>query len=208
MLVCKMGYQPKHDTDYCPDTLYGQSKALGEKAVREAGRLPYCWTIVRPIGIWGPWFDIPYKNLFQAIQKGLYMHPGGSNVNQSLGFVENTVCQLDRLLKAPTDEVHGRTFYLADYPPTNMRLWVNLIQKAFGAPKTREVPVWALKMVAKGGDVLKWLGWNLPPLSSSRLRNMLTSFEFELDPIMTHDLPYGLEEAVQVTVDWMRETRA
>jgi nucleoside-diphosphate-sugar epimerase len=205
ILVCRMGYQPKDDTDYCPDTLYGQSKMLGEKVVREASELPYSWTIVRPIGIWGPWFDTPYKNLFEAIQKGLYVHPGNNNVNQSLGFVGNTVCQLDRLLKASRDKVHGKTFYLADYPPTNMRAWVDLIQRAFGAPRIREVPVWALKMVARAGDVMKLVGWDVPPLSSSRLKNMLTSFMVDLDPIVTDNPPYELEEAVRVTVNWMLE---
>jgi nucleoside-diphosphate-sugar epimerase len=208
MLVCRTGYQPKHDTDYCPDTLYGRSKMLGEKAVREAGQLPYCWTVVRPIGVWGPWFDIPYKNLFQSIQKGLYVHPGGSSVNQSLGFVGNTVCQLDRLLKAPRDKAHGKTFYLADYPATNMRSWVNLIQQAFRAPRIREVPVGILKVPARVGDIMKFLRWNTPPLSTSRLRNMLTSFEFDLDPMIAEDLPYTLEQAVQVTADWMCKNRS
>jgi len=205
MLVCRMGYQPKDDTDYCPGTLYGQSKMLGEKVVREASELPYCWTIVRPIGIWGPWFDMPYKNLFEAIQKGLYVHPGGSNVNQSLGFVGNTVCQLDRLLKAPGDKVHGKTFYLADYPPTNMRAWVNLVQEAFQAPGIRQVPVPVLRALARVGDIMKFIGWNVPPLSTSRLRNMLASFVFNLEPLVADDLPYTLEQAVEITVNWMHK---
>lgn len=208
MLVCKNGYQPQNEVDYCPDTLYGHSKVLGEKLLRETKDLPYSWIIVRPTGIWGPWFDIPYKNLFKMISKGLYVHPGNNDVNQSLGFVGNTVCQLDRVLQAPGDKVHGKTFHLADYPPTNMRVWVDLIQKAFEARQIREVPVWALKGVAKAGDVMKLLGWDVPPLSTSRLKNMLTSFVFDLDPIITHDLSYDLEAAVQITVNWMRENRS
>jgi nucleoside-diphosphate-sugar epimerase len=207
MIVCSIDYQPRSENDYCPDTLYGESKMLGEKLVREAGDVPYSWLIVRPSGIWGPWFDVPYKSLFSMIWKGLYVHPGDSDVNQSLGFVGNTVYQLDRLLQAPADKVHGKTFYLADYPPINMRLWVKLIQKAFEAPKTREVPIWALKMVARAGDIMKLMGWDVPPLSSSRLKNMLTSFVFDLDPLITHNLPYGLEESVQATVNWMRESK-
>jgi len=205
MIVCRAGYQPQSDADYCPDTLYGQSKVLSEKLLREAEELPYSWVIVRPTGIWGPWFDVPYRNLFKMISKGLYVHPGHGDVTQSLGFVGNSVCQLDRLLRAPADRVHGKTFYLADYPPTNMRGWVELIQKAFRARKIREVPVWALKVVAKAGDVMKSLGWELSPLSSSRLKNMLTSFVFDLDPLITDNVPYKLEEAVQLTVDWLQQ---
>jgi len=207
MIVCKTGYQPQNEVDYCPDTLYGQSKVLGEKLLRETEDLPYSWAIVRPTGIWGPWFDVPYKNLFKMISKGLYVHPGDNNVNQSLGFVGNTVCQLDILLQAPGGKVQSKTFYLTDDPPTNMRAWVDLIQKTFKAPRIREVPVWSLKMVAKAGDITKLLGWDVPLLSSSRLKNMLTSFVFDLDPIINHNLPYELEEAVQVTVNWMCESK-
>lgn len=207
MLVCKPGYRPQSDVDYCPTTLYGESKVLGEKLLRETEGLPYSWVLVRPIGIWGPWFDTPYKSLFKMVQKGLYVHPGDNSATQSLGFVGNTVCQLDRLSQAPADEIRGKTFYLADDPPLNMRAWTDLIQKAFAAPKIREVPVWALKTVAKAGDAMKLMGWDVPPLSTSRLKNMLTSFVLDLEPIITENLPYQLEEAVETTVNWMCENK-
>ena len=205
MLVCRPDYRPQNDTDYCPNTLYGQSKVLGEKVLQEAQGLPYSWIIVRPTGIWGPWFDVPYRNLFQVIAKGLYVHPDRVEVRQSLGFVGNTSCQLDRLSQAPADAVHGRTFYLADEPPLNMQAWTDLIQEAFGSRGIREVPVWMLKAVAKAGDALKVLGWDVPPLSTSRLNNMLSSLVFALDPIIAHNLPYTLEEGVRITVEWMRQ---
>jgi len=205
MAVCSIDYQPKSDNDYCPSTLYGESKMLGENVIKQAGDLPYSWVVIRPIGIWGPWFDVPYKNLFRMIQKSLYVHPKGIEITQSLGFVGNTVYQLDKLLQAPKHKVHGKTFYLADCPPINMMVWTNLVQKTFGAQRIREMPIWALKVVAAIGDTMKLVGWNYPPLSSSRLKNMLTSFVFDLDPIITNNLPYTLEEAVQITVDWEKE---
>jgi nucleoside-diphosphate-sugar epimerase len=203
MLVCSNGYQPQNETDYCPDTLYGQSKMLGEKVLREAGDLPYSWVIVRPTGIWGPWFDIPYKTLFRLIQKGLYVHPGSSYPVQSLGFVGNTVYQLDKLMHASYEKVHGKVFYLADYPPTDMRAWVDLIQRAFKARRIHQLPILVLKVMATAGDVVKLAGWDVPLLSSSRLRNMLTSFVLDLDPIITKNLPYTLEQAVEITVNWL-----
>jgi len=203
MLVCRSGYQPQNETDYCPDTLYGQSKVLGEKVLREGGDLPYTWLIVRPTGIWGPWFDIPYKTLFRLIQKGLYVHPGSTYPIQSLGFVGNTVYQLDKLMHASHERVHGKVFYLADYPPTDMRAWVNLTQRAFKARRIYQVPIWVLRVMATAGDVLKLTGWDVPLLSSSRLRNMLASFVLDLDPIITKDLPYTLEQAVEITANWL-----
>ena len=55
-LVCKNGYYPKFDEDYCPNTVYGQSKVAGEEIVRTASTLSCDWCIVRPSSIWGPWF--------------------------------------------------------------------------------------------------------------------------------------------------------
>ena len=205
MSVCRIGYQPHNETDYCPDTLYGKSKVLGEKVIREAGVLPYSWVIVRPTGIWGPWFDTAYYALFKLVRRGLYVHPDSIDINYLLGFVGNTVHQLDKLMQAPSDKVHGKMFYLADYPPVNMREWTNLVQKAFGARRIHETPIWILKVAAAIGDVMKLVGWDYPPLSSSRLKNMLTSFTLDLDPIIAENQPYTLEEATKITVNWMRE---
>lgn len=51
LLVCKMGYIPKHDTDYMPTTAYGKSKVEGELIVRNWKGLPFKWTIIRPISV-------------------------------------------------------------------------------------------------------------------------------------------------------------
>ena len=63
-LVCEIGYNPKDEFDYKPSTIYGESKIIGEKIVRDSKKLNGNWIIVRPTSLWGPWFDIPYKNFF------------------------------------------------------------------------------------------------------------------------------------------------
>jgi nucleoside-diphosphate-sugar epimerase len=169
MLVCKLGYLPKGDEDYCPNNLYGESKAMGEKVVRQKAKESSCsWVIVRPIGIWGPWFDTPYKEFFLTISKGLYVHPGKRGTALTLGFVGNTAHQLHRLATAQSEKVHGKVFYLGDLPSLNLRDWANLIQQTSGARKILTVPVW-------------------------------------LDPLVAEELPYTLEEGVQITVDWLCE---
>jgi len=208
MLVCKPGYIPRNDEDYCPPNLYGKSKVLGERIVREKARELSCsWVIVRPIGIWGPWFDTPYREFFLTIAKGLYVHPGKRGALQTLGFVGNTVYQLHKLATAPSEKVHGKVFYLGDLPPLNLRDWANLIQQTFGARKIPTVPVWLLKAVAKVGDLAKFLGWKNPLLTSSRLKNMLTDFIYDIDPLLTENLPYTLEEGVRITIDWLCKHR-
>lgn len=43
-LVCRIGYQPSSDQDYCPTTAYGESKVLGKQIARTAtGRIPAEW---------------------------------------------------------------------------------------------------------------------------------------------------------------------
>lgn len=41
--------------------------------------LPYAWTIIQPISIWGPWGEEPYKNFFKAIVQGWYFHIGSGH---------------------------------------------------------------------------------------------------------------------------------
>ena len=52
--VCGPGYHPRHDEDYHPVTVYGQSKVITEQLTRRADP-SCCWTLVRPTNIWGPW---------------------------------------------------------------------------------------------------------------------------------------------------------
>ena len=208
-LVCRIGYQPRNDTDYCPTTAYGESKILMERLLRSSTQISCSWTMVRPTSIWGPWFDTPYKTFFTTIAKGYYFHPGPTQVRKSFGFVGNTVFQLQRLGLAADACVHGRTFYLADYDPIDVREMADLIQKTMGVRKIKMVPVSALRAAAVAGDLAKKLGWKAPPLTSFRLDNLLTNMVYDLEPLreVAGPLPYSLQEGVKKTIEWMREVR-
>ena len=207
LLVCKMGYVPKYDTDYQPTTLYGQSKVEGEKIVRAAKNLPYAWTIIRPISIWGPWFDEPYKNFFKAIKQGWYFHIGSGHYKRSLGYVENIAHEIHQLLLAPKEKVDKKTFYVADDQPADLYDMANMIRQAVGARKIHHVPLWMAKLAARIGDGCKAAGWHSVPLSSFRLNNIRTEYVFDMRPIMevSGSLPYNLKTGVERTVQWMRE---
>lgn len=203
-LVCEIGYQPKAEDDYRPTTPYGESKIVGERLVRDAG-LDVSWTIVRPTSIWGPWFDIPYKNFFQAIARGRYVHPRGTDPQKSFGFVGNTVHELDALASEPALE--GRTIYLADYPP--LRLWdfATRVQRELGVKPVRQVPLPLLRSLALAGDGAQRLGYSNAPLTSFRLDNLLTEMVHDTEPLrgVAGELPYSLDAAIAETVAWMRE---
>jgi nucleoside-diphosphate-sugar epimerase len=162
--------------------------------------------MVRPTSIWGPWFGIPYKTFFTTIAKGYYFHPGKAQVRKSFGFVGNTVFQLQRLSLAQDACVHGRTFYLADYDPIDVREMADLIQRMMGVRRIRTVPISVLRAAAMGGDFAKKLGWRNPPISSFRLDNLLTNMIHDLEPLceVAGPLPYSWREGVGKTVEWMR----
>lgn len=206
-LVCRIGYTPRDERDYCPSTRYGESKVIGEQIARAAGtQLPYSWLIVRPTSIWGPWFHVPYKDFFLAIAQNKYVHPGSRQILKSFGFVGNTVYQLQRLIDAPDALVNGKTFYLADYPPIDVREMANSIQRQLGVPNIKTANLAALRAVAYLGDFLKALGWEQVPLSSFRLDNLLTPMVYDLAPLkaIVGELPYTVQEGIAITTDWLK----
>jgi nucleoside-diphosphate-sugar epimerase len=207
-LVCRIGYLPRNDVDYCPTTIYGQSKVVTERIVRSAGvKIPGTWLIVRPTSIWGPWFDTPYRDFFLSIAKGRYVHPCGYRILKSFGFVGNTVYQLRRLLEAPDASVAGRTYYLADYPPIDVLEMAQTVSAQLDAQPIREISVRWLRAAARIGDALKRFGWRNPPLTTFRLVNLLTPMVYDLDPLksVVGDLPYTMVEGIEITIRWLRE---
>ena len=204
MLVCRIGYRPSAEDDYAPSTPYGDSKIEGERRVRlEAGQA-FPWVILRPTSIWGPWFDTPYRDFFEAVERGLYVHPRGHRIRRSYGFVLNVVHQIDRLVAMRPVDLIGRTVYLADHQPIELKTWADLIQQELNARPIREVPLFVLQAAAVMGDMLKCLNLRFP-IDSFRLNNLLTEAIMDTTPMqgLTEQLPYNLRSAVAVTCRWM-----
>lgn len=205
-LVCRIGYAPTSDIDYCPTTAYGASKVEGERLVRAAKNLRAPWTIVRPTSIWGPWFDVPYRNFFTAVGRGRYVHPRGARVRKSFGYVGNSVHQLERMLEAPADSVHRQTLYLADDPPLVLDEWAERIRRSLAAPPVRSVPLPLLRAAAIAGTAMQRLGWREPPLTRFRLDNLLTDMVYDLQSLneVTGPPPISLDDGVRETAAWLR----
>ncbi len=204
MLVCKLGYQPKDSYDYCPNTKYGESKVIGEKVIVNSS-LKIPWTIVRPTSIWGPWFDVPYKSFFDSIRRGHYFHPLGLRVRRSYGFIYNVVYQLDEIAKNKTKNLESKTIYLADYKPIELKSWAQLICKNFNLRPIIEIPKLFFKIFAFLGDILKFFGFENPPMTSFRLNNMCTESVLDIELLKENvgECPFSLEEGVGITCRWM-----
>lgn len=206
LLVCRNGYIPVNDTDYCPPNLYGRSKMIGEQLVRSSD-LKGNWAIVRPTSIWGPWFELAYETFFRMVDKGLYVHPSRTPIVKPLSYVGNTVYMMSRILFSESSQVSGQTYYLADYPENSIQDWADSIQHNLGARKIPNLPLPLMRAMATTGDFLKRMGWKNPPLTSFRLNNMLTGAHYPTEKIqgIAGSLPYSMPEGVRLTLQWMSE---
>jgi GlcNAc-P-P-Und epimerase len=204
-LVNRIGYEPASATDYCPSTPYGESKVLGEEVVRAAQKLRYEWCIVRPTSIWGPWFGVPYRNFFDAVLAGRYIHPKGHRVLKSFGYVGNAVYELLSLMDAPPGEIEGQTHYLTDYSPIEVYEFAKEVARQAGCGPVTEIPYAALKAGALAGDLLKRLGMNNPPLTSFRLDNLVTPMLYDTTNLrrLVGPLPHTHEEGIAQTLLWL-----
>ena len=209
-LVCTPGYRPKTDEDYCPPNPYGESKVIGEQIVRTMSSSTagdaFAWTLVRPTSLWGPWFRQPYREFFDRVRHGSYVEARHVRVHKSFGYVGNAAFQLDRLASCPPEQIHGRVLYLADYEPVLVSGWADMIRRAWGAPPIRQVPLPLLRAAAVAGDVLKQAGVKGFPITSYRLRNLLTDTPQDMEPLrrICGDLPYTQQEGTDATVAWMK----
>lgn len=204
MLVCKVGYQPKHAEDYTPSTFYGESKVETETLVK-AHHPAYCWSIIRPTSIWGPWFSVPYANFFKMVLSRTYVDMGSKACTKTYGYIDNAVHQIMTLLTADAQQVRGKTFYIGDYEPYNISQWAKEIGKEANI-YIPTVPFVLMQCAAYLGDLLQKL--HIPfPMTSFRLKNMTTDNVIDMSETqrLAPTLPVSRREGIVRTIKWLRE---
>lgn len=203
MLVCKAGYIPQGNLDYCPPNLYGQSKQIGEQIVREQSPKGYNWVIVRPSSIWGPGFGPTYRTFFEFIQNNKYYNFSGKMSTKTYGYIDNVTFQIEKLLFS--DLSNFGTFYLGDYDPYNIKEWSVEIADNLNK-KIRTVPSILIYFLAIIGDMLSLFHVKFP-MTTFRYKNMVTSNILPMENIKSiiPDLPVGRKAANIKTILWMRE---
>lgn len=206
MLVCKAGYQPTNQKDYCATTLYGESKAIAEKYIWESN-LNSDWCILRPTSIWGPWFSTPYKDFFDRVIRGSYFHIGNRSCTKTYGYIGNSVYQIKELLKANTNNRDNKVFYIGDYEPYPIEQWANEIADEC-RKKIIKLPFFLLLVTAWIGDLLKSIGIAFP-MTSFRLRNMTTNNIVDLSntKVIAPELPYTRQQGIHDTLKWIERTK-
>ncbi len=204
MYVCYPGYIPKNFDDYSPHTVYGESKVLTEKIIK--GHNPkYCWSIIRPTSIWGPYFGEPYNLFFKIVLSKKYFHMGKRACNKTYGYIDNTIYQIMSILNTEKTKVDTNVFYLGDYDPYNITEWANEIADTAGF-KILNIPFYIFVLGGWFGDILKLLRIKFP-MTSFRLKNMTTDNVHNLELIrkIAPDLPVSRKEGIKYTIKWLNE---
>lgn len=207
MLVCKAGYHPVDNFDYCPSTVYGESKVIGEKIVQSYKTDLPGHVVVRPTSIWGPWFSEPYIKFFDMVLSGRYVNPGDRSCTKTYGFVFNAVNQIISLLDSGFEK--GEVFYLGDAKPINITKWADEISMQAGGRRIATVPFFVFRVAALCGDVLQLFGIKFP-VTSFRLKNMTTDYVIHENKIPKVKEMYmvNFKEGVKETLSWMKDKRA
>ena len=209
-LVCRVGYVPRSDTDYCPVNPYGESKVLSENIIRENMSQAITWCLLRPTTIWGEGMSSHYQRFLGHLQAGRYFHFGKGPLFKSYGYVGNTVYQIMKFMNIDSEQIHGKAFYLSDYEPLSLTMWINRLAQGLGAAPPRSVPVAVARFLGLGGDMINWMGLKTFPLNSYRVRNILTEYRFDMKETqrICGALPFTIEQGVSRTVGWFKELRA
>lgn len=204
-LVCKVGHTPKSDIDYCPTTVYGQSKVETERLVRNLNEDGLTWCIARPTTVWGPHMSPHYTSLLRYIENGRYFHSGGGALLKSYSYAGNIAFQYWKLLTARHADIHKKVFYMADYEPLSLRDYVNELADEMHVARPRTMPLPAAKLLGRIGDLMQLMGVAFP-YNSFRLRNIRTEYIFDMK--RTRDvcgpLPYDFKTGITDTVEWYR----
>lgn len=205
--VCGPGRLPKNETDYFPETVYGQSKVITEQLTR-AANLASCWTIIRPTNVWGPWHMRYRREFWRVIERGFYLHPGRGRVIRTYAYVGNVIHQIRKIFEAPRELVHGKTLYVGDRP-TNLIEWTDGFSRGLTGRKVRVVPRLLLRALALVGDIPTRLTGKPFLLNSSRFRSMITPYDTPMEPTfaLLGENPYTLDDGIAETVKWLRSSR-
>jgi GlcNAc-P-P-Und epimerase len=209
MLVNEVGYKPKSLYDYNPSTLYGISKVEGEKIVGSFAPQMQDYCIVRPTSIWGEWFSEPYRNFFDYVLSGLFVHPGNNACNKTYGYIGNTIHQITQILFKETKDINGKIFYLGDDPPINISEWANEIAEEGNLRRPVKVPFFFFHLLALAGDFLALFKISFP-MTKFRLKNMTIDNVYDLGP--TNEVcgcsKFSRREGVSRTIKWLASAEA
>ncbi|HEX6675050.1 MAG TPA: NAD-dependent epimerase/dehydratase family protein [Actinomycetes bacterium] len=158
-----------------PDTGYGRAKRAAEELVLAAAErhgLHAC--VVRPAPVYGPGCGGGLRRMLRAVDQGRFPAVPEVGNRRSLVGLDDLVAAL--LLVAERPEAAGRTYVVCDGQAYSTRRVQLAMAGALGrTPPARTVPAWALRALARTGDLASWLAGRPAPFDSAALRQLLGS---------------------------------
>jgi nucleoside-diphosphate-sugar epimerase len=130
------GTPVNEETQPAPITPYGQSKLMGEEAVRAVGDLLPC-TIVRPPAVYGP-RDYALLELFKAIRRGLMPMIGRYDKRVSLVHARDLADGI--ILAGESERSTGRTYFISSDEVYSTRELADRIAEMMGC-RARQVAI-------------------------------------------------------------------
>jgi nucleoside-diphosphate-sugar epimerase len=203
--VNQSGRMPLNDLDYAPHTVYGESKIIAEKFLRD-GNYSFNWVIVRPTNIWGRWHLRYPVEFWKVVRQGRYFHPGKQPVKRSYGYVGNVCDQIIKLIESrESSDVSKQVFYLGD-EVINLFDWVNSFSLSIANRPARVVPRKIVYLAALTGSALHTLRIKFP-ITLSRYRSMTSNNGAPMEKTfgVLGSPRYSMQEGVSITTNWLNE---
>jgi nucleoside-diphosphate-sugar epimerase len=198
--VVKPGIWPKTESYLNPYTTYGESKAVGEKLVRNECQKD--WIILRPTNVWGPYHSYFPNELWNYLRLGVYLHPGYKPIIKYYAYISNAVDQIIKIAMLEKEPISGSVFYITD-PPIDNADWMNAFSLALAGRPVRRISIRLWKYLANIGDSFVRLKLKFP-MSSDRLFRLTVNEQLPHEATIKHTGPprVTLNEGVHLSASW------
>jgi nucleoside-diphosphate-sugar epimerase len=186
-----------------PVTMYGISKLLAEKKLKNIDRLPYI--ILRPTAVYGPREKDLYT-VFKMVNNGLALYSGNGKQKLTFVYIDDLVQFILAVCKI---EVSQKSYFVCDgknYTSIELNKFIatSLCKKTvkFGLP----LPI--LTLVATVSELVGKISGKVPPLNLDKL-NEIKANNWQCDvETLIKDTGYKpqtfLEEGIAKTVKWYK----
>ena len=156
------------DAPLAPESVYEQTKAAGEEAVRgflpDAGAMGI--TIVRPAWVYGPG-DPRTERILSAVSRGRFIMFGGGRNQRHPIYIDDYVSGVERILLKP--ETFGHTYILAGPAYLTSRELIAAAERVTGGKARIRVPLALGYAAGLGAELAGRIAGVAPPISRRTL---------------------------------------
>ena len=194
-----------------PQTPYARSKWMAEQSVASYAKSGSLTTVsFRLPLVYGPTHKGNLYRMIAAIDRGWFPPLPRVSTVRSMLHVKNFVLAVRAALEA---KIFLKPMYVvADAKPYSVTEVYDLLRKGLGRqPPPWRVPLWALSLGARGGDVLQALTRQRMPLSTTTLEKLIGQAWYSPDAVIRdlgYQPVYAFEAAVPELIEHYRQSLA